>query len=123
METRPGFASDAIARFLIIDDHPLFREIYGLAFERYDEDRKTYHVSAQPARAPQPTGLADGQLPDVLDQFDAREMLHVTFGSALARYGADIKATLRANEEAHYAAIEAHFDRHLQPFAEGKRGK
>lgn len=26
METRPGFASDAIARFLIIDDHPLFRE-------------------------------------------------------------------------------------------------
>ena len=104
-------------------DAPLFREIYGLAFERYDEDRKTYHVSAQPARAPQPTGLADGQLPDVLDQFDAREMLHVTFGSALARYGADIKATLRANEEAHYAAIEAHFDRHLQPFAEGKRGK
>ncbi|MEZ4770474.1 MAG: tagaturonate epimerase family protein [Caldilineales bacterium] len=101
-------------------DPALFREIYWLAFERYDEDRRTYHVSAQPARAPQPASLADGQLPAVLDQFDAREMLHVTFGSALARYGADIKRTLRANEESHYAAIEAHFDRHLAAFAEGK---
>ncbi|MCB9153926.1 MAG: hypothetical protein H6649_07715 [Caldilineae bacterium] len=101
-------------------DPALFRAIYALAFERYDEDRRTYHVSAQPARAPQPGSLSDDQLPAVLDQFDAREMLHVTFGSALARYGSDIKATLRANEEAHYAAIEAHFDRHLAAFAEGK---
>lgn len=104
-------------------DAPLFRAIYGLACEHYDEDRRTYHVSAQPARAPQPAALADGQLPAVLDQFDARQMLHVTFGSALARYGAAIKATLRSNEEAHYAAIEAHFDRHLAAFAEGAEGK
>jgi hypothetical protein len=94
----------------------LFRAIYGLAFQRYDEDRQTYHVSAEPARAPQPDSLADADLPAVLDQFDAREMLHVTFGSALARYGGDIKATLRAHEDAHYAAIEAHFDRHLAAF-------
>ena len=104
-------------------DPALFREIYGLAFERYDEDRRTYHVSAIPARAPRPDTLADDQLPDVLDQFDAREMLHVTFGSALARYGTEIKSTLRANEDAHYAAIEAHFDRHLAAFAEGAEGK
>ena len=104
-------------------DPALFCEIYGLAFERYDEDRRTYHVSAIPARAPRPDTLADDQLPDVLDQFDAREMLHVTFGSALARYGTEIKSTLRANEDAHYAAIEAHFDRHLAAFAEGAEGK
>ena len=99
----------------------LFRAIYELAFQRYDEDRRTYHVSAQPGRAPQPPGLADADLPAVLDQFDAREMLHVTFGSALTRYGDDIKATLRAHEEVHYAAIEAHFDRHLAAFATGGR--
>jgi hypothetical protein len=55
----------------------------------------------------------------VLDQFDAREMLHVTFGSALTRYGDAIKATLRGHEEVHYAALEAHFDRHLAAFATG----
>lgn len=95
----------------------LLRAVYALAFERYGEDRKTYHVSAQPGRAPQPDSLTDAALPAVLDQFDAREMLHVTFGSALARYGDAIKATLRAHEEAHYAALEAHFDRHLAAFA------
>jgi len=95
----------------------LFRAIYELAFERYDEDRASYHVSAEARRAPQPVGLTDADLPGVPDQFDAREMLHVTFGSALARYGDDIKAALIANEEVHYATIEAHFDRHLAPFA------
>ncbi|MEA3334885.1 MAG: tagaturonate epimerase family protein [Chloroflexota bacterium] len=95
----------------------LFRAIYELAFLRYDEDRATYHVSAETDRAPRPEVVPDSVLPDVLDQFDAREMLHVTFGSALARYGDQIKAALIANEEAHYAAIETHFDRHLAPFA------
>ena len=97
----------------------LFRPIYALAFERYNEDRKTYHVSAEPARAPRLENLTDDALPAVLDQFDAREMLHVTFGSALQRYGDAIKSTLRVHEDAHYAAIEAHFDRHLATFAGG----
>lgn len=95
----------------------LFRTVYELAFLRYPEDRASYHVSAELSRAPQPGSLQDNQLPRVLDQFDAREMLHVTFGSALARFGADIKRALAANEEDHYAALEAHFDRHLAPFA------
>jgi hypothetical protein len=98
--------------------HPtLFRTLYELAFDRYEIDRASYHVSAQPARAPQLASLRDDALPTVLDHFDGREMLHVTFGSALARYGGDIKTTLRAHEEAHYSAIQAHFDRHLAPFA------
>ena len=95
----------------------LFKSIYRLAFERYDTDRKTYHVSAEAARAPQPADLDEAGLPDVVDQFDAREMLHVTFGSALARYGDVLKAALVAHEDAHYDAIERHFDRHLAPFA------
>jgi hypothetical protein len=95
----------------------LFRAIYELAFLRYGEDRASYHVSAEAARAPRPEGLPDDGLPAVLDQFDAREMLHVTFGSALAQHGADIKAVLADHEEAYYAALEAHFDRHLAPFA------
>ncbi len=95
----------------------LFRGIYRLAFERYGGDRATYHVSADPARAPQLEDLGDGDLPAVLEQFDAREMLHVTFGSALAQYGDPLKETLEAHEQAHYRALETHFVRHLEPFA------
>ncbi|TET81390.1 MAG: hypothetical protein E3J37_09290 [Anaerolineales bacterium] len=98
----------------------LFRDIYALAFERYEQDRVTYHVSADPARAPQAADLSDEDLPAVLEQFDAREMLHVTFGSALAQFGRQLKETLVAHEETHYQALEAHFIRHLRPFVYGE---
>jgi hypothetical protein len=106
-------------------DPALFREILAFAFERYDEDRATYHVSADPAKVPAPDQLADGELASVLDRFDGREMLHVTFGSVLTtqdtegsyRYRDRLLAALEADEEAHYAALEAHFDRHIAPFS------
>lgn len=94
----------------------LFRNIYALAFARYDEDRLSYHVSAEAARAPEPSSISDASLPDVLDQFDAREMLHVTFGSALTQYDKEIKSVLSTHEDAHYIAVAKHFERHLAPF-------
>jgi hypothetical protein len=102
----------AIARV----DPGFFREILAFARQRYGVDRLTYHVSADPARVPQPRDLEDGQLSGVLDLFDGREVLHVTFGSVLDRWGERLMATLDAHEEEHYAALEAHFERHLAPF-------
>ncbi|HZY42899.1 MAG TPA: tagaturonate epimerase family protein, partial [Anaerolineae bacterium] len=96
---------------------PLFRELLALAIERYPIDCASYHVSADVSRVARPQLLRDANLPDVLDQFDTREALHVTFGSALAQYGDDIRGTLMTHEAEHYAALEAHFIRHLMPFA------
>jgi len=95
----------------------LFRQILAYAIERYPEDRVTYHVSAELARIPAPDTLADLHLSALLDQFDARQVLHVTFGSMLDRFGAEILSVLAAHEEAHYAALETHFEKHLSPFA------
>jgi hypothetical protein len=95
----------------------LFREILALAHQRYETDRATYHVSADPQRLAQPAAISDDRLTELLDSFDARQMLHVTFGSALERYGSDLKALLNRHEEAHYQALEAHFIRHLEPFS------
>jgi hypothetical protein len=95
---------------------PLFREILAYAVERYPEDRATYHVSAELTQVPAPDALADSGLSALLDQFDARQVLHVTFGSMLDRFGGEILGVLAAHEEAHYAAIEAHFEKHLSPF-------
>ena len=106
-------------------DPALFREIYTFARGHYPTDRASYHVSADLAKAPPPGSLADADLPGILDQFDAREILHVTFGSVLttrAEAGGWLfydrfMALLRANPEAYARNLEAHFLRHLKPFA------
>ncbi len=90
-------------------ERSLFREILAYAIERYPEDRATYHVSADLAKVP----LVDAYPSALLDQFDARQVLHVTFGSMLDRFGGEILSVLAAYEDAHYEALEAHFEKHL----------
>jgi hypothetical protein len=97
-------------------DPPLFREILAFAHERYGKDKATYHVSADPAKVPAPDQLADSELSGVLDLFDGRQVLHVTFGSVLERFGQRLKEMLAQHEEVHYAALETHFRKHLTPF-------
>lgn len=95
---------------------PLFREILTLARARYPTDRATYHVSADLSRVRESSSLTDSQLADLLNEFDAREVLHVTFGSALAQFGTEIHATLRAHEAAYREILSRHFAKHLAPF-------
>lgn len=92
-------------------DPNLFGEIFQLALERFPIERATYHVSADVDRA----RLTPGS--DALDQFDTRQILHVTFGSVLDRYGDQILELLRRHAAAYTATIEKHFIRHLTPFA------
>jgi hypothetical protein len=61
--------------------------------------------------------LTDAQLPSLLEDFHAREVLHVTFGSALGKFSDELKATLRANEAGYDRALKEHFLKHLSPFA------
>jgi tagaturonate epimerase len=87
----------------------LFLKLYALGRERYETDRLTYHVSAKLEMLP-----GDDDLPALLDDFHAREVLHVTFGSALTAFGADIKAALAKHESAYYEFLRRHFEKHLR---------
>jgi len=109
-------------RTLAAADPAFFREILAFARPHYATDRATYYVSADLARVPAPEDLADAQLSSMLDQFDGREVLHVTFGSVLDHFGPRLKDVLARNEEPYYAALEAHFIKHLTPFAGNYRG-
>jgi len=103
-------------------DPDLFCQIYSFAREHYETDKVSYHVSAELGRAPLPAEVED--LPALLEQFDAREILHVTFGSVLTAKSASgepvfhdrFMATLQNNPEAYAANLERHFERHLMPF-------
>jgi len=111
-------------RTIAARDPDLFQEIYAFARERYPDDKVSYHVSAELEKAPLPEDVTawDG----LLEQFDAREILHVTFGSVLSdqtldgqrRFFDRLMAVLHANPEAYAVNLERHFVRHLQPFTE-----
>lgn len=96
----------------------LFRQIVAFAQARYPSDRATYHVSARLDRMPTVDRMADGDLAEVLEQFDAREILHVTFGSVLNEPSlrGPFFATLYGHEERYIETVERHFMRHFAPF-------
>ena len=97
-------------------DPAFFREILGFSRNRYDDDRASYHVSARKDNVPLPADVADADLPDLLDQFDARQVLHVAYGSVLDRYGRQLHAVLEQHEARYIAVLERHFARHIAPF-------
>ena len=107
-------------RVLASEEPPLFREILDFARGRYETDKATYHVSASLAKVPAAEDLTDDALPALLEQFDARQVLHVTFGSVLTadgggRFRGRLLEALRTHEEAYAEALRKHFDRHLVP--------
>jgi len=110
-------------------DAEFFRAIYVFARQRYETDRASYHVAGSLESAPLPESVAEANLPTLLDQFDARQILHVTFGSVLTertpdgrpRFFDPFMSFLRSHPEAYAANLQKHFIRHLTPFS-GKAG-
>lgn len=95
-------------RTLAVTEPDLFGRIWKLGLERYSEDRATYHVSADPRKVTSGSSLAA-----LLDDFHAREILHVTFGSALMRFGPEIHASLARHMDLYISNLQAHFRKHL----------
>lgn len=115
-------------RTVAVVEPELFREIYAFARERYRTDRASYHVSAEPGKVPAAADVPASELPGLLEDFDAREILHVTFGSVLTqkdaggrlRFKERLFELLRTQPQAYADNLERHFVRHLRPFAGGQ---
>jgi hypothetical protein len=96
-------------RVLATCEPALFLKIYSLGMERYEVDKKSYHVSADLALLPNTSDL-----PSLLNDFHAREVLHVTFGSALTKFGPELKQALVKHETVYLEGLQAHFEKHLR---------
>jgi len=94
----------------------LFRAMLDDARAHFMHDRKTYFLDAQLDKVPATNALSDADLPDLLEQFDTRQVLHVTFGTLLDIHGAALHALIAAHEDDYRAGLERHFTRHLSPF-------
>ena len=103
-------------RVIAVVDQPFFREILDFARSRYTADRATYHVSGKLENVPASADLTGEQLLDLFEQFDARQVLHVTFGSVLDLYRQRLMDVLTSNLDLYEQFLQKHFNRHLEPF-------
>jgi hypothetical protein len=116
-------------RTIASSDPDLFFQIYRFARDKYETDRVSYHVSAELGRAPLPEDITEPSV--LLNQFDAREILHVTFGSVLTAKNEDgssqfhekLMSALQSDSESYAGNLKRHFIRHLQYFSrESQKG-
>jgi hypothetical protein len=88
-----------------------FRAIYDLSRQVFPRAKATYHVSADLSRAP--ADLPDKDLPHLLDQFNARQILHVAYGDVLDQFGPAFMQQIQTHQNDYTRDLHRHFRRHL----------
>jgi hypothetical protein len=93
----------------------LFRRIAHLSLERFSEDRASYALSANASRIPSLESFSDEDLPDLVEQFDSRQVLHVAYGSVLrSPLKKELRRTLAEAEKEYGNALAKHLGEHLR---------
>lgn len=103
-------------RMVSRQDPGVFRTVYGKALEQVGADRHSYPLQGTLTDAPSPDTLSDADLPAVLDQPAARQVLHVTYGSVLrdeTGLGGGVRDILTGNVEEYWSRLESHLGEHL----------
>ena len=103
-------ALEVVAR----NDPSFFREIMQLSLSAFDAAKKSYHISADPARIPQIDSVSDDELASLVEEHDSRQVLHVGYGAVLGQFGDKLKGFLASHEQEHYAGLARHLGRHLR---------
>ncbi len=102
----------------------LFGEILDFSRSRYETDKASYHVSAVLDKVPSAAACAPADFRKLFEDNDARQVLHVTFGSVLTHkdsagklvFKDRLMRALEEYEDAHYEILRRHFRRHIEPF-------
>jgi len=102
-------------RVIAHDDPDLMRQILTLALESFEANRRSYHLSCDPAKIP--ADPSDEEVARLMDVVDSRQVLHVGYGAILEEFGQRMYQVWNNNEEQLYETIADHFVKHLEPFA------
>lgn len=108
----------------------LYRRIHSYALEHFEEATRYYHVTTNPANIPDISKVKDEDLAEILAQNDARQLLHITYGTVLTAgdgkggflFKNDIYDVLNEREEDYYEALKDHLERHVAALTTGVPG-
>ena len=107
-----------------IKEPNFFRKILYYCISLYEQEKKTYHVSADLNKIKSANDYADDELESLFYDDNVRQVLHVTFGRVLTdkneqgeyKFKNRLLDCLKMYEETYYEIIEIHFHKHLDPF-------
>ena len=109
-------------RVIAVHQPDLYRRMHAFALEHLREAKKYYHIGAKPENIPALDQLKDSELPDLMNQDDARQVMHITYGLLLqAKYDSgkplfrdEFFAVLHTFEAEYMEGLKKHIGRHLQ---------
>jgi len=112
-------------KVIAIVEPNLFKEILTFSVRVYEEEKKSYKVSADPDRVKDVDELNDNELEGLFLSDDVRQILHVAYGRVLTERDGNshfifrdrIFKCLNQNENLHYALLANRFKQHMMPFA------
>ena len=111
-------------RAIAVADPALYRAMHRMAFQVLPEALKLYHITPDLDKIPDLADLGDADLAALMNQDDARQLVHVTYGGLLN--APEIRdrffAAMDANEEVYYDLLERHFARHIATLGVAPRG-
>ena len=108
-------------RLIAYKNPVLYRKLHVFALHGLLEAKRYYHIDADPQKIADIGMLEDGMLPALMEQNDARQVLHITYGSILQEKDAGgeyvfrngIYQTLNEYAEDYGACLAKHMQRHL----------
>jgi hypothetical protein len=109
-------------RVIIAVAPALYREIHAFALTHFDEATKYYHVTTDLTKIPELDSLSDADLAELMNQNDARQLLHITYGLILQAKDANgqfiyrnhLYRCLHEHEELYYQFLQKHIGKHLK---------
>ncbi len=104
-------------------DPALYRRIHEFAVEYYPTALTYYHITADFAAIAALEEIADDGLPNLLQDPNARQMLHISYGGILQNHtlARALYDSLFDLEEEYAEALRIHFDRHISPIGVAER--
>lgn len=108
-------------RVVSVKNTRLFREIFQFALENLEKAKAYYHIDGNPDRLPLLKDIDDNDLVKLLDNDDARQILHITYGLILQEkddqgkylFKDDIYNLLIDFEDVYDDFLYKHIGRHL----------
>ena len=95
-------------------DPALYREIHVFALSAFNEAIKYYHVTTDLTKIPDVNTLKDTELPELFNNNDARQLIHITYGLILGVYKDRLYKLWRENESVYREYLKKHIGKHLR---------